>query len=78
MRAVGIAEDDQHADHPFGAEAVRHLIQADSLVYEETPEALDKEFVRATAPAAHGNCDSRVPRRLGEVKVGYWLSTKFR
>ena len=70
MRVLGVVEADPLGDDPFGPEAVRQLVQIDSLVFERTPQPLDKNIVHAAAPPIHGDRDLGVLERAGEVKAG--------
>ena len=55
MRALGIVKVEPFANHPFGHEAVRQLMQINRLVFEAAPQPLDKNVVQVPATTVHGD-----------------------
>ena len=58
MWPLGRVEADPLADDAPGLEAVGELMQIDGLVFERTPQPLDKDVVQAPAPAVHRDLDA--------------------
>ena len=55
---LGRVEADPLADDAPGLEAVGERMQTDGLVFERTPQPLDKDVVHAPAPAVHRDLDA--------------------
>ena len=63
---LGSVEADPLADDAPGLEAVGELMQIDGLVFERTPQPLDKDVVHAPAPAVHRDLDAGGLQAPGE------------
>ena len=51
--ATRVVECDPFPNHPFGYKSVSQLVQIDGLLFQRSPEALDKDVIEITPTPVH-------------------------